>query len=247
MRIVRRPTKRIAIIGIIIAVLFSGVGLYAWQSVTAWQGFERRLVSERAEYDKLRTEALSGSTVDSRLKALRALDDKVSTSGTLCHMNSLYAWQGEVVPVIKGGMSACKAAVAQLSVVSAPLAELRDYLDTAEKLREVVVSLVPNGNLNESNWAQMGLNRAKEVQKTISELSARGDAAELKKQAVTKATTLVASWESLLKANEAKDKTAFLTSAGNVTKAYADFAGLADTTDETIKRKVAAVSSAYQQ
>lgn len=247
MRIVRRPSKRIATVGIIIAVLFIGVGLYAWQSVTTWQGFERRLVSERAEYDKLRTEALNGSTIDSRLKALRALDDKVSTSDTLCSVNSLYAWQATVLPPLKEGMSACKTAVKQLSAVSAPLAELRDYLDTGAKLRDAVATLAPGSNLNEANWGDIGLSRAKVAQKDIKELRATGDAADLKKQAVALADSLVVNWESLLRANEAKDKAAFLTAAGNVTKSYADFASLADTADEAIKQKVTAVSKAYQQ
>ncbi len=246
MRVVRRPSRRLAIVMLVLAVLLILAGIYVWQSAVAWQGFEKRLVSERSEYDSLQKQALSGKDAETRLKALRALDDKVSRRSTLCTMNGLYAWQATVIPPLKQGMSDCISAQKRLDIIATPLAQLRDYLDTSDTLRSIVVALVPGENLNESNWAEIGLNRAKKSQSDIKALRASGDGAKLKQQATTLADNLVASWESLIRANAAKDKTAYLGSAASVTKAYTDFAALADTSDEKIKQKVSSVVDAYQ-
>jgi len=241
---INRPSRRVTIILLIAAALLITAGLYAWQSALAWSGYERRLVTEKAAYEQLRKRVTSGMA-DDRLKAVRELDDKLTGRGKLCHMNGLYAWQAGIVPQLRDGVASCKASVKRLDALSGPLGALRDYLDAAEKLRTQVATLAPTVALTEKNWAELGLKKAQQAQQSIRKLSSRDkDADKLIEQATRLSDQLVKAWQTLLSANEAKDKTAFLSASASLARAYAEFAGLADTADADIADKAQAALKA---
>lgn len=242
----RRPFKSSTLL-VIMAVAVIVIGLYTWQSVEAWRGYERRLTAERTAFTDLTKTALSGDSPEKRLKALRTLDDKVMTRDTLCDMNGLYEWQASLIPALKEGMTTCESMVTLLDTVSKPLGNLRDYLDTGSELSAIVETLKSTGSFTEANWQTVGLSHAKKVQDDVKMVKASGDdAVGLKKQAQALTDTLVSKWESLIKANGAKDKTAFITSSAEVIKAYTDFTALADSSDTAIKAKVEALTAAYK-
>jgi hypothetical protein len=241
---VKRPSRRLTIILLALTVLLVAVGLYVWQSALAWREYERRLSTEKAAYEQLQTKATTGTPTE-RLKAIRELDDEIAERGRLCDINGLYTWQASVVPALRDGVAACEAAVKRLDVLSSPLGALRDYLDTAEKLRGVVATLVSSEALTEKNWAELGVKRAEEVQASLRQLKTQDkDAKQLLDQAKGLSDQLVKAWQTLLSANEAKDKAAFLGASASVAKAYADFVGLADTADTDIAKKAEAVLKA---
>lgn len=239
----RRPSKRVILPAVCVAVVLVG-GIYTWQSLSTWRDYEARLKNEQAEYSRLKQTALNGDTTSKRLSAVRSLDNTLAERSDLCYMNPLYSWQSAVVPVLKNGMKQCTDKVKQLSRVAAPLSELRDYLDSAEQVKKVVAQLVPSETFNEKNWATNGLQQAQDVQSQVEKLGGTGDVKKLNDEAKQHADALVTAWEGLVKANEAKDKAAFVTASAAVLKAYADFAGLADTADEAISQKVTAVTDA---
>lgn len=243
MKTIKRPSKRIIII-LVIAGLLVITAVYAWQSLVAWKGYEARLLKEQASYQQLRTKALSGATVAERLAAIRQLDGKLDDRSRLCKMNPLFAWQASIVPPLGSGVRQCEDKLKQLNAIAGPLSSLRDYLDSAQKLQEVVKKLAPGESLTDKNWAQKGLRQAKDVQSQLKGLKGEGDAKTLNGKALDLSGRLVAAWESLITANDAKDKTAFITSSAAVIAAYADFASLADSADQAIQSKVKAVTSA---
>lgn len=236
-----RPAKRTIITGALSAAILLGAGLYTWQSLAAWKGYEARLQSEQAAYARLQDAALKGETPGQRLVAIRALDDKVSRRDELCRMNGLFAWQALIVPPLRDGLERCRQAVKRLGTVAGPLHALRQYLDGAEKLRSTIGTLGLTETLNESNWSEKGLARAKRLQKDVAALQISGDAGELKQRSEGLSDALVNAWEGLIKADAAKDQTAFISAAASVTKAYADFAVLADLADESIQDKADAL------
>lgn len=241
----KRLTKRMLVIGIMSLLIVVGAGVYTWLSLSAWKAYETRLVAEQLEYRDLRATALGKSSMSEKLAAIRALDDKLAARGELCDMNSAFAWQAHVIPPLRQGVEQCERKVGQLGVVAGPLHELRTYLDTADGIRRTLAALAPDGALTDKNWSEQGVNRARAVQ---SELGKRnkvtGKAAVLQSKAIGYADALVKSWQELVDANQAKDKVKFLVASAAVTKAYADFAGLADITDADIVAQVAAVQKA---
>jgi hypothetical protein len=230
------PSKKILHI-LILTLIPVLAGLYAWQSVGAWQKFESRLTGEKETYEKLKFQALEGDSPEARIKAVRALDDKVASRSELCRMNNFYAWQSGIVPVIRAGVERCEATTRLLETLSIPLRELRNYVDAVEKVQSVVGSLAYSENLNEQNWREQGLARAKQAQKAAEELTGHGDVAKLNDQTKQVTGELVKAWEALILAHTNKDKAAFEVAKGAVLKAYADLTGLADTADAAIQQK----------
>ncbi|MES2876358.1 MAG: hypothetical protein V4678_02705 [Patescibacteria group bacterium] len=236
----RRPSKKITIISLLSALIIVAAGVYTWQSLAAWQGYESRLLAEKAEYERLKESAISGDSAKTRLTAIRSLDDKLRQRSSLCYMNPFFAWQAVVIPPLKEGVKQCEAEVKQLNLVAMPLSALRQYLDAAEKLQAIVITLAPTEAFTDKNWAEKGVAQAKKVQSDLKKLEVASDtdAGQLKSKALGYADSLVAAWEQLMQANEAKDKTGFITGSAAVVKAYADFTGLADAADTVIKQKV---------
>lgn len=238
-----RPSRKLTIITVV-ALLLIAAGLYVWQSAQAWSAYERRLAAEKSEYEKLQSAATTGSAQD-RLTAIRELDDKLPDRTTLCDMNPLYAWQASIVPVLRNGVQACESAVKRLDNLSGPLGALRDYLDTAEKLRTTLADMAPAEPLNEKNWAKLGLKTAEQARDSIMGLESRDkDAKQLLEQAKVLSDQLVKAWQTLMSANDAKDKDAFIGASADVAKSYTDFAGLADTVDADIAKKADAALKA---
>lgn len=240
----KRPSKRIIIPLAISVAIILVAGIYTWQSLAAWRGYESRLQKEQSEYQELRETALNSDSVSARLEAIRSLDDKLDSRGKLCSISPLYSWQASIVPVLRDGVKRCDDKVKQLGLVAAPLSSLRDYLDSVEKLQQIVKDLAPGEALTEKNWAEKGLEQAKNVRSKLDKLDGSGDAAKLNDKAIALSDALVKEWENLVKANQAKDKTAFLASSAAVIKTYADFTSLADTADEMIQDKVDSVVKA---
>ena len=235
-------SKRTGLITLVSIICVLVAGLYTWQSLRAWSDYEARLMSEQKTYEQLKDTALNGKTADERLKAIHSLDDKLAKRSELCRMNGVYAWQASIIPTLKSGVQRCEAKVRQLGLVAGPVSALRDYLEASAKVQEIISELAPSDSLNDSNWVEKGLETAKTARDKLKKVSARGDAAELRDQAGKLSDSLVSAWGSLIQANDAKDKSAFLTASGAVTKAYADFMSLADTADEQIEAKVRAVT-----
>lgn len=234
---VAKPSRRLAIILTIVLLIVVATGLYVWQSIAAWAAYERRLTAEQATYTQLQASATTGTAAE-RLQAIRTLDDRLTDRGNLCHINALYAWQASVVPALRDGVESCQSAAKRLNTLAGPLGALRDYLDTAEQVSETIAGLTPSGPLTEKNWAEQGLEKARQAQESIGTLQVSDkDAKELVEQAKGLSDRLVKAWRDLLSANEAKDKAAFLTASAGVAKAYVDFAGLADTADAHITEK----------
>jgi hypothetical protein len=232
----RRPSRKWVIIAVV-ALALVGAGLYAWQSVQAWSAYERRLNAEKAEYEELKKQATTGSAQE-RLRAIRELDDKLPDRATLCDMNGLYAWQASIVPALRDGVKACESAVKRLDALASPLGALRDYLDTADKLQGAIADMAPTEPLTEKNWAELGLKRAEQARDSIKDLGAQDqDAKQLLEQARVLSDQLVKAWQTLVSANDAKNKDAFIGASAAVAKAYADFASLADTADTDIAEK----------
>jgi hypothetical protein len=232
----KKPSKRIVLILAGVLVLIA-VGLYTWQSALAWSDYERRLAGERAAYERLQVQTKSG-TAQERLEAIRELDDKLADRATLCDMSALYAWQANIVPMLREGVETCEAALKRLNALSGPLGALRDYLDTAEKLREAVADMAPAEKLTETNWAELGLKKAEQTRDSLKDITTQDeDAKRLLTQAKGLSDRLVKAWGTLISANQAKDKAAFIGASAAVVKAYADFAGLADTADSDITEK----------
>lgn len=242
----KRPPKNIIVIGILSAIILLGAGAYTWQSLAAWKGYETRLLSEREEYQQLKDAAFNATSPKDRLVAIRKLDDKLADRGNLCKVNGLFAWQARVVPMLGDGVKACETEVKRLNLVAAPLSGLRDILDTAEKLQSSVTKLVPSDALNDKNWAQKGLGAAKAVQDELKGLKLDGDSKELAGTASNLTDNLVKAWESLIKADEAEDRSAFVAASAEVTKAYANFASLADTADSLIQPRIQEVIDAIR-
>lgn len=239
----RRPSRKLILIAVGVLLLIA-VGLYAWQSVQAWSAYERRLTAEKSEYEKLQTAATTGSAND-RLRAIRELDDKLPDRGTLCDINVVYAWQASIVPALRDGMESCESAVRRLDALSGPLGALRDYLDAAEKLRGAVANMAPVEALTEKNWAELGLKKAEQARDSIKELDSQDkDANQLLEQARVLSDQLVKAWQTLISANDAKNKDAFIEASAAVAKGYTDFAGLADTVDADVARKADAALKA---
>lgn len=236
-----RPSRRTAIILVISLSLVGLGGLYAWQSLRAWSGYEARLMSERSEYDALRSAALNGDSPKDRLAAIQRLDDKLQKRSELCQMNPLYSWQAQVIPQLKAGVKECRDKVRQLDRLVVPLRALREYLEASEKVSAILEGLNPGEALKENNWKTNGLARAKKAADELKGLTVGGDAQKLKNRAVELAQTLVKEWQDLIKANDAKDKTAFLAASAAVSKAYVGFMSLADAADQLLKQKVDAV------
>ena len=241
---VSRPSKRLLVIAIVSMLLVAGTGVYTWQSISAWKAYETRLKNEQKELTRLKDDSLDGGGDSERLVAIRALDDKIAKRSELCTMNGAYAWQATVIPVLKNVVNECKTKVAQLDVIAGPLSALRQYLDVGEKVRSVVATLAPGEILTDKNWTDKGLKRTEHVKRELSGLSVNGDGAGLKSEAIKYADNLVTAWKSLVKANDAKDKTGFLTASAAVAAAYADFSGLADSSDEVIQQKVTELTTA---
>lgn len=232
----RRPSRKWVIIAVVALVLV-GAGLYAWQSVQAWSAYERRLNAEKVEYEELQKQATTGSAQE-RLRAIRELDDKLPDRATLCDMNGLYAWQASIVPALRDGVKACESAVKRLDALASPLGALRDYLDTADKLQDAIADMAPAEALTEMNWAELGLKKAEQARDSIKDLEAQDqDAKQLLEQARVLSDQLVKAWQTLVSANDAKDKDAFIGASAAVAKAYTDFASLADTADTDIAEK----------
>lgn len=244
MKRIRKPSRRISLIILISLACILLDGIYTWQSLRAWSDYETRLMNERKAYDALRDQALTADTPDSRLAAIRMLDDKLAKRSELCGMNGLYAWQATVLPPLKAGVQECEATVRQLGLIAAPLTALRDYLEASAKVQDIIGTLGSDATFTDSNWVEKGRNKATAVRDELKKLSVTGDAAKLKEQAIELSNSLVASWDSLIKANDAKDKSAFLSASAAVTKAYADFMSLADATDAAITDKVDALNTA---
>lgn len=238
---IRRPSKRTSIIVVISLIGVLVAGLYTWQSLRAWSSYEDRLMKEQATYQELKDTALNGDSADKRLNAIRALDDKLKKRSELCQISPLYGWQAAIVPPLKEGVKKCEDKVRRLGLVAVPLKALREYLEASAKVQDIIQDLNPGEALKEANWTTNGLERAKKAVTDLKQLSLKGDAAKLQGQATKLSDSLVVSWQNLIKANEAKDKTAFLTASAAVTQAYADFMALADTADTDIQTKVDAV------
>lgn len=216
-------------------------GLYTWQSMSAWKSYETRLATDEASYIQLRDTALGADSAEKRLTAIRQLDDKLAARGDLCKIGVLYSWQSAIVPAVKEGVASCKAKVKQLGLVAGPLKALRNYLEMSMKVQQIISTLAPGEVLTSANWAEKGLERAQKVASDLKNLSVTGEGAALKNQATKLNETLIAAWKSLIAADEAKDKAAFLTASATITKAYADYMSLADTADAQIKSNVDAV------
>ena len=219
-------------------------GVYTWLSLNAWKAYQARLASEQTSYQTLKQSALEGKTTADRLKALRALDDKLKSRASLCDISPLFAWQAVIVPLLKKGVEQCQDAVRKLNTVAGPLHSLRTYLDTSEKIQTELKQLAPKASFTEDNWAEAGLEQAKGVQENLKTIAAPADAAALKTKAVSLTGTVVSAWQSLIDANQAKDKTAFINASANVMKAYAGLTELADIADDSIQAKVSAVVEA---
>lgn len=237
----KHPSKRFMVIVAVSIGFVAVAGLYTWQSIGAWKSYESRLMAEEADYTTLKNTALSADTSKERLAAIRKLDDKLDARDTLCAMNGLYAWQAVVIPPLREGVKRCEAKVKQLGLVAVPLKALREYLEAGEKIQAIVKNLKPGAALTESNWTVNGLERAKKAAAELKALRLSGDAATLKSQAGKLCDSLIVAWQNLIKANDAKDKTAFLSASVAVAKAHADFMGLADTADAELQQKVEAV------
>lgn len=230
----KRLSRRTLIITAASFFVLLTAGIYTWQSLAAWNAYEIRLTQEQAEYQRLKDTALNGSTSDERFTAIVKLDGKLQERGTLCMMNGLFAWQSAVLPVLNEGVTHCKAKVKQLDTVAGPLHALRSSLETSQRLQGVLSKLIPSEPFTDKNWAQHGLGAAKQAQESLNDIKASGETKELIETANGLTSGLVKSWESLISANEAKDKAAFLAASAEVVKAYASFAGLADSFDELI-------------
>ena len=238
-----RPSKRIIIVLISVSIILVA-GVYTWLSLNAWKAYQARLASEQATYQTLKQSALEGKTTSDRLKALRALDDKLKSRAYLCDISPVFAWQAVVLPPLKNGVEQCQEAVRKLNAVAGPLHSLRSYLDTSEKIQSELKQLAPKASFTEDNWAETGLEQAKSVQAKLKNISAPADAAALKTKAVSLTGTVVSTWQTLIDADQAKDKTAFMNASAGVMKAYAGLTELADIADESIQAKVSAVTKA---
>lgn len=238
--------KRTSLITLVSIICVLVAGVYTWQSLRAWSDYEARLMSEQTTYEQLKDTALNGKTADERLKAIRSLDDKLAKRSELCRMNALFAWQASIIPPLKAGVKQCEDKVRQLGLVAGPLSALRDYLEASAKVQEIINELTPGDTLNDSNWVEKGLEKAKVARDKLKEVPVTGDAAKLRDQAAKLSGSLVSSWESLIKANDAKDKTAFLAASAAVSQAYAEYMSLADVADEQIEAKVRALTKAAE-
>lgn len=239
----RRPSKKVIIISAILLVVLGTVG-YAAASLNNWRGLEAELTAERQELESLRDTATNGDNQEERLAAIRELDDKMKTRNELCTTSPLFDWQADVVSPLRDGVAQCEQAVGQLDDLAAPLSDLRQYLDVAVKVQSSVEKLAPASDLTEQNWQELGLDRSRQVNRELKAVEARGDAAELKNQAIEQTDTLVSSWETLIAANKKRDVNGFLTASADVSTAYAAFAGLADIVEANIQEKATALESA---
>jgi len=241
----KQPSKRTLLIASASLILLFGAGVYTWQSLSSWKAYEARLKREQGEYQELKDDALSGKTADQRLAAIKQLDEKLQKRDELCAANLLFAWQANLIPALKDGVATCKSKVEQLDAIAGPLGTLRSTLEVSQKVEGILSSLVATESLTESNWAERGQGAAKKAQESLKAINASGESKQVIEQAKSLTAGLVKSWDTLIAANAAKDKTAFLAASSEVQKADADFGSLADSFDELITEQASkAIDSA---
>lgn len=240
-----RKKKIILIVSAMVAVAVLVVGVYAWLSYQSWKNYETRLKSTRDDLTELRDTALNGQNPEARLQAIRELDDAISKDKDVCEAEPAFAWQADVVPVIRQGITECERAFQELERAAEPLSELRDYLDTASGIQKAIgENMVGATALGEKDWKEEGLQPATELRSSLNTLvAASDDAKTLKSDALDHADELVEAWTALIKAHDAKNKDQFIKASERISQAYAAFAGLADDADDQIKKLAAPLNA----
>jgi hypothetical protein len=231
-RIKRLFSSRRWVIGLIVTLLLLFASIYIWWSVSSWSGYENRYATFRQTEKKELQAALDmkTDTKDQRAAKLSALATsvkKLPSDDSLCGISSLIGWQRILAGELKKREEACYKVQSNLIALRGSLDKVVEYLESEHALAKLLAVVPAGGEVSEAEWPKQA-EAWTAVAKNIEGLQVSGEFDTVKTTTKSAVSAIVAAWNEVLAAHQAKDKARYLKATAAL---YTAFDGL-----ETIPR-----------
>lgn len=211
-------------IGVPVALIMLAIGLYTLWSITTWNNYQARFTGlQNDAQSKIKSALdLKVETSEERAKKLDALkaarDSLPEDKNALCEVNPLVDWQN-LVGNLREQKERCSETKASLVGIRGTLSKVVEYLDSEHALANVLSKLPAGGEVAEGEWVKQR-DGYKAVQKSVTDLQVSSGFASVKQTATEKLTAVVAAWDEILAAHDAKDKARYTKAAATLAASY---------------------------
>lgn len=240
-RIPQLLRKRWLVILLMIFLVLTTLGAYAWWSKTSWDTYENRFTTlqQNAEKQFEATFSLQSDTQQERqakLDGLAKLNDEISSLDELCSQNNLIAWQ-RVIKTYAEQEEACKSAQTSLKSFQGSLKITIEYLQSEHALAKSLTSAPAQAETTEGDWEGQ-LSGWRSTADSIKNVTSSGKFDSVKQAAVEVSSGIIKAWEEVLATHHAKDKTRYVKATQDLAAAYDRLETI--TTSDTDQLKVIA-------
>lgn len=234
--------------GVSIALLL--LGGYIAASSMAWSAFNQKTDETVGAIRTVADSAFKQKTPDvsSRDKKIKAIE-MVHTrilQYEQCNISGFYAWQEAIVASYKTSMQRCKAQAKQLHAFSDAVNNLIVYLKNERKLADILHHAVASSALDEAEWGAE-IQKWVDIEKNVSQLSSVGTFSKSKEAALLRIKSIIAVWQELISANQAKDRKKYEAAAGRLGQSYTMLREVKDISEIQIGSLVKNLDDTYKQ
>jgi len=230
---------------IIIAGVVVIVGGYAIWSKLSWDGYESAYKNWHEQTKgQLRTAlAIPSDQHDKKVQALLNIANNIrEQQDTACETNGLIGWQ-RFVGALQEREKSCQKARDDLVSLGASLNAFTAYMADDQALAAILKRATTKSDLPESEWEAQVLVWKSIVDK-IAGLKVASEFTPVKTKALGVTKQIYDSWQAVMAAHAAKDKTKYLQSQARLVQSYGAGSSIADASSEQVKELLEAVTAA---
>ncbi len=226
------------------------VGLYAWWSISSWNSYQTRYTALRTVTEQQLGKAIDMKieTTEQRKEKLTALKNVAETlptpSGDICQVGFATAWQG-FIEDLKKKKEECNKGQAVLITLRSSLDKVVVHLESDRTLATLLSAAPVGGEIPEADWTKQR-DAWSGVAVTVRELQSDNDFAPVKQVAIDRMGGMVAAWEEVLAAHQAKDKARYIKAASTLAQAFDNLAAISQASTGELQKRVKDLESAYQ-
>ncbi|MDN5274103.1 MAG: hypothetical protein JWP06_4 [Candidatus Saccharibacteria bacterium] len=246
----RRRTLTITAISGLFVVL---VAVYTFWSMNTWSSYKTTYESWQKELQVSvdAAMALPGTTSAERAKKLTAFKNVsgtiTSAQQSLCHTPVIIAWQ-HVIVGLRQHEEACAQTISKADTFGKKMQMTTSYLESEQTVAMTIEKTLAasQDKVTEATWNSQ-VTTWQDADKAIGKMSSGATFAPVKASALEKVKVLESTWQELLAAHAAKDKTKYTEAQSNLTIAYAALGSLSTVSAGQLAPLTTALQSAYAQ
>lgn len=231
-------------VGILLAALILG-GYVLW-SVSAWTSYSVRYETWQKTVRSSLDDALQSKVSTSRLAALKKTSKELAEGESICHVNSIIAWQATIFRPFQSREALCRQASSRAATLSKRVDELVKHLQSEQQFIDVVVaSDTRKAEVTENDFdAQIGIWQS--LTDNVKKMPVDTEFASVKSEAINKFDKILGVWKDLVSAHKAKDSAKYVDASARLPVVYRAVSELNELNTKQYKTLLERLQSTYK-